>query len=62
MLGPILATQHNLHFYADTMRAARTAILAGSFDSWKRSFVDRFERGGAGAASDFGKEKQRRIS
>ena len=61
MLGPILATRHNLHFYADTMRAARTAIVHGSFESWKRSFVDRFTRGGDGAAgADL--ENQRRTS
>ena len=61
MLGPILATRHNLHFYADTMRSARAAIVAGEFDSWRRSFVDRFTRGGEGVAGS-GSENQRRTS
>jgi len=39
MLGPMLATQHNLHFYADTMRAARAAIVDDEFESWRRAFV-----------------------
>ncbi len=29
MLGPILATHHNLHFYLDTMRKIRQAIVSG---------------------------------
>ncbi|MDH4037023.1 MAG: tRNA guanosine(34) transglycosylase Tgt [Candidatus Krumholzibacteria bacterium] len=61
MLGPMLATRHNLHFYADTMRAARAAIVDGTFDSWKRSFTDRFTRGGNGSV-DAGSENQRRTS
>lgn len=31
MLGPILATQHNLHFYLDTMRRIRQSVLLGEF-------------------------------
>jgi queuine tRNA-ribosyltransferase len=31
MLGPILATQHNLYFYLDTMRKIREAIASGEF-------------------------------
>jgi queuine tRNA-ribosyltransferase len=32
MLGGILATAHNLHFYLDTMREIRHAILSGGFE------------------------------
>lgn len=32
MLGGILATTHNLHFYLDTMRRIRHAILSGGFE------------------------------
>ena len=32
MLGGILATTHNLHFYLDTMREIRQAILSGGFE------------------------------
>jgi queuine tRNA-ribosyltransferase len=31
MLGPMLATHHNLHFYLDTMRGMRQALLVGKF-------------------------------
>ena len=31
MLGPILTTQHNLHFYIDTMRKIRQSLLFGRF-------------------------------
>jgi queuine tRNA-ribosyltransferase len=31
MLGPILATHHNLHFYLDTMRRIRHSLLFGEF-------------------------------
>ncbi len=33
MLAAILATQHNLHFYLDTMRKIRQAIASGGFSS-----------------------------
>jgi queuine tRNA-ribosyltransferase len=31
MLGAILATQHNLHFYVDRMRKIRQALISGAF-------------------------------
>ena len=31
MLGPILATHHNIHFYLDTMRRMRQSLLFGEF-------------------------------
>ena len=36
MLGPILATQHNLHFYLDTMWKIRQAVVSGDFVSLLR--------------------------
>jgi len=36
MLGPRLVTQHNLTFYADLTREARTAIAAGRFEAFAR--------------------------
>ena len=38
MLGPILATIHNLHYYQDLMRGIRAAIEARSFDTFRASF------------------------
>jgi queuine tRNA-ribosyltransferase len=61
MLGPMLATQHNLHFFADVMREARRAIVNGSFASWRAAFVERYERGESARARDH-EDRQRRIS
>ncbi|HPS53664.1 MAG TPA: tRNA guanosine(34) transglycosylase Tgt, partial [Phycisphaerae bacterium] len=33
MLGPILLTLHNLHFFADFMRAIRESITAGTLET-----------------------------
>ncbi len=45
ILGPVLATQHNLVFYCDLMREMRRAIVAGRFDDWRRRFVERYTAG-----------------
>ena len=39
ILGLRLITLHNLHFYLDLMRQARTEIQNGSFDVFRRNFV-----------------------
>lgn len=44
MLGAMLMTQHNLHFYQDLMQAMRTAIAAGSFTAFQRDFDARYRR------------------
>jgi queuine tRNA-ribosyltransferase len=59
MLGPILATQHNLYFYAETMREARDAVTRGDFDAWRRAFAERFTRG---AGPDAAEQTRRRTS
>jgi queuine tRNA-ribosyltransferase len=41
-----LNSLHNLHFYLDTMRAARNAIVFGTFESFRESFVRRLARKG----------------
>ena len=38
MLGPMLATIHNLHYYQDLMRGIRAAIEAGQFDAFRAGF------------------------
>jgi queuine tRNA-ribosyltransferase len=38
MLGPRLATLHNLHYYLDLMARMRAAILAGAFAAFRDSF------------------------
>jgi len=42
MLGPRLATYHNVFFVAELLRAARAAILEGAFASWSAAFSERY--------------------
>jgi queuine tRNA-ribosyltransferase len=50
MLGPMLLTWHNLHYYQDVMRGLREAIEAGTLDDWMAAFEADLARGQA--ASD----------
>jgi len=43
ILGLRLITLHNLHFYLDLMRKARSNIDNGSFDEFRRDFVSNYE-------------------
>jgi queuine tRNA-ribosyltransferase len=42
ILGLRLVTLHNLHFYLDLMSRARRAIEAGTFETYRRDFVNRY--------------------
>lgn len=42
MLGPRLLSLHNVHFLAETMRAAREAIRKQVFEAWSRDWLDRY--------------------
>lgn len=42
ILGSTLGTLHNITFYQDLMRAARTAIEDGTFDSFRKAFLDEY--------------------
>ncbi len=44
MLGAMLMTQHNLHFYQDLMQAMRDAIAAGRFAAFQSDFEARYRR------------------
>ncbi|KTE31734.1 MULTISPECIES: tRNA guanosine(34) transglycosylase Tgt [unclassified Sphingopyxis] len=46
MLGAMLMTQHNLHFYQDLMAGMRGAIAEGRFAAFQSDFEDRYRRGG----------------
>jgi queuine tRNA-ribosyltransferase len=46
MLGAMLMTQHNLHFYQDLMAGMRGAIADGRFAAFQSDFEDRYRRGG----------------
>lgn len=39
MLGPMLLTWHNLHYYQDLMRDIRTAVQNGTFTAYARDFT-----------------------
>jgi queuine tRNA-ribosyltransferase len=43
ILGLQLASLHNLAFYLQLVREARSAILIGRFGSWRRSFLERYD-------------------
>jgi len=44
MSGAALNTLHNLHFYLDTMRAIRKAIEFGTFELFRKAFLDTYSR------------------
>lgn len=44
MLGAMLMTQHNLHFYQDLMQHMRDAIAAGRFTAFQSDFDARYRR------------------
>ena len=44
MLGAMLMTQHNLHFYQDLMQGMRDAIAAGTFAAFRSDFEARYRR------------------
>jgi queuine tRNA-ribosyltransferase len=44
MTAATLNTLHNLHFYLDTMRRIREAIVFGSFEKFRQNFRERFSR------------------
>jgi queuine tRNA-ribosyltransferase len=45
MLAQELATLHSVHFYLETMRCMRGAIVEGRFDAWARDFLDLYREG-----------------
>jgi queuine tRNA-ribosyltransferase len=45
MLGAMLMTQHNLHFYQDLMQGMRDAISEGRFTAFQADFEDRYKQG-----------------
>jgi queuine tRNA-ribosyltransferase len=45
MLGPMLATIHNLHYYLNLMREVREALDAGTFSDFRKQFHEDRARG-----------------
>jgi queuine tRNA-ribosyltransferase len=44
MLGPVIASLHNLEFYSWLMNRAREEISSGNFSSWKKSVMSGLNR------------------
>ena len=47
ILGPVLATVHNLHFYQELMQGIRMSIRAGNFSEYARQVTRRWQDGEA---------------
>ena len=45
MLGPMLASIHNLHYYVNLMREVREALDEGRFEAWRTRFHEDRARG-----------------
>jgi queuine tRNA-ribosyltransferase len=45
MLGKILLTIHNMHFYLDLLRQAREHIESGDFQAWSGHWIAEYEEG-----------------
>jgi queuine tRNA-ribosyltransferase len=45
ILGAMLLTWHNLHYYQDLMRGLRDAIDSGTLDDWSAAFEEEQQRG-----------------
>jgi queuine tRNA-ribosyltransferase len=45
MLGPMLTTIHNLHYYLNLMREVRQALDAGHFSQFRATFKTERARG-----------------
>ena len=43
ILGLHLATYHNIHFFLNLMRQMRSAIVAGCFTDWRRTFLATYQ-------------------
>lgn len=44
MLGPMIGSLHNLHFYLDLVKTARKKIQEGTFASWKNEVMPKISR------------------
>jgi queuine tRNA-ribosyltransferase len=45
ILGPVLATYHNLYYYCGLMREIRAAIERGDFPAWRVGFIEQYNSG-----------------
>ena len=45
ILGPVLATYHNLYYYCGLMREIRAAIERSDFSAWRVGFIEQYNSG-----------------
>jgi queuine tRNA-ribosyltransferase len=45
MLGPMLITRHNLHYYQELMAGLRDAVAAGTLADFVQAFAAQYESG-----------------
>jgi queuine tRNA-ribosyltransferase len=45
MLGPMLTTVHNLHYYLNLMREVRESLDVGQFSAFRQKFAEDRARG-----------------
>ncbi len=60
VLGQTLASMHNVHFFLETARRARAAIIEGRFASFQRAFCDGVAEGAAPEPEAEGRPGRRR--
>ena len=44
MLGPILASMHNIHFLTNLVKEIRQSVIDGAFQEFKKAFLDRYKK------------------
>jgi len=44
ILGPMIGSIHNLHFYLDLVTTARQKILDGTYSTWKEEVLPKVSR------------------
>ena len=44
MLGPMIGSIHNLHFYLELVKTARNKIMEGTFSSWKSEILPKISK------------------
>ena len=53
MSAATLNTLHNLHFYLDTLRKIREAIMSGRFETLRQTFLRQLTRRGEQDRNEF---------
>ena len=44
MLGPMLASEHNIYFLTNLTKKIRASLLDGTFEQYRDSFLSRYQK------------------